>query len=50
MLALIVLVAAAAGAWRLSYWPFDRSYKYLPKYGDSHRAKPASASGTKPSA
>ncbi len=39
MLALIVLVGAAALAWRLAYWPFDRSYKYLPKYGDRQHAK-----------
>ena len=48
MLALIVLVGAVALAWRLSFWPFDRSYKYLPKFGDSHHAKPGSPSGTKP--
>ena len=50
MLALIVLVGAAALAWRLAYWPFDRSYKYLPKYGDSHHAKAVPTSGTKPAA
>lgn len=50
MLALIVLVGAAALAWRLAYWPFDRSYKYLPKYGDRQHAKAVPTSGTKPPA
>lgn len=36
MLPLIVLVGVLAGVWRLGYWPFDRSYKYIPKYGE-HR-------------
>ena len=48
MLALIVLAVIVAVAWRLSYWPFDRSYKYLPRYGESHKAKAVSMSGTKP--
>jgi hypothetical protein len=48
MLPLIVFAGVVAVAWRLSYWPFDRSYKYLPKYGESHKAKAVSTSGTKP--
>ena len=44
----LIVVAAVVVAWRLSYWPFDRSYKYLPKYGDSHTAKAVSTSATKP--
>jgi hypothetical protein len=48
MLALIVVLGVAAVAWRLSYWPFDRSYKYLPKYGDSHQPKSVPTIGPKP--
>ena len=48
MLALIVLVVAVAVAWRVSFWPFDRSYKYLPKFGDTQHTKAAPSSGTKP--
>ena len=44
----LIVVAAVAVAWRLSYWPFDRSYKYLPKYGASPTVKTVSTSGTKP--
>jgi hypothetical protein len=40
MLSLLVLVAALAGVWRLGYWPFDRSYKYLRKYGEPRGTKP----------
>lgn len=48
MLALIVVVGALAVAWRVSFWPFDRSYKYLPKFGDTHHTKACPGSGTKP--
>ena len=40
MVTLLILVAAAAGVWRLGYWPFDRSYKYIPKYGEHRGTKP----------
>jgi hypothetical protein len=33
MLPLIVLVAAVAVTWRFGFWPFSRSFKYLPSYG-----------------
>jgi hypothetical protein len=39
MLSLLILVAALAGVWRLGYWPFDRSYPYLPKYGERRGPK-----------
>jgi hypothetical protein len=44
MLSLIVLVGALAAVWRLGYWPFDRSYTYLKKYGEDRQQSP---SGTK---
>lgn len=50
MMVLIVIAGAAVVAWRLSVWPFDRSYKYLPKFGTSHCSKPGPTSGTKPAA
>jgi hypothetical protein len=34
MLSWIVLFGALAVVWRLGYWPFDRSYTYLKKYGE----------------
>jgi hypothetical protein len=43
MLPLIVLVGALAAAWYLEYWPFDRSYQYLPKHGEK---RPQGAGGT----
>ncbi len=36
MVTLLIILAVLAGVWRLGYWPFDRSYAYLPKYGE-HR-------------
>ncbi len=48
MIALIVIAGAAYLAWRLEYWPFDRSYKYLPKHTGHQVAKATSATGPKP--
>lgn len=49
MLLLIVIVVGGLGlAWRLSFWPFDRSYKYLPKFGDTQACKGAPPSSSKP--
>jgi hypothetical protein len=39
MLSLLILVAALAGVWRLGYWPFDRSYKYIPTYSERRGPK-----------
>lgn len=39
MLGWLVLAGALALAWRISFWPFDRSYKYIPKYGDTQHDK-----------
>jgi hypothetical protein len=47
MIAYVVIAGVVFAAWRLSYWPFDRSYKYLPKYGDSQHAKAAPTAGPK---
>ena len=32
MLSLFVAAAALGTVWRLGYWPFSRSFKYLPSY------------------
>jgi hypothetical protein len=48
MLALIILLGVVAVAWRLSYWPFDRGYSFLPKYGSREAAKILPTSGPKP--
>ena len=48
MLALLAFAIVVAAAWRMSYWPFDGTYKFLPKYGEAHPAKSASATGSKP--
>ena len=50
MLPIIVLAGVLAVLWRLSYWPFDRSYKFLPKFGETQHAKIAPPSGPKPTA
>jgi hypothetical protein len=39
MLPSIILVAAVAAVWRLGIWPFSRSFKYLPSYGQFRRNK-----------
>ena len=33
MLTLFVAAAAVGTVWRLGYWPFSRSFQYLPSYG-----------------
>jgi hypothetical protein len=48
MIGLIVIAGAAFLAWRLEYWPFDRSYKYLPKHSSARPAKPVPVTGPKP--
>jgi hypothetical protein len=47
MLPTIVLAAAIAAAWRFGIWPFSRSFKYLPSYGQVCRNKTA-ATGAQP--
>jgi hypothetical protein len=48
MIAYAVIVAIVVVAWRVSFWPFDRSYKYLPKYGSGcHHAKALPTAGPK---
>jgi hypothetical protein len=40
MLQLIVPVAVVAGIlWYFGVWPFDKSYRYLPKYTDTGKKK-----------
>ena len=48
MVPLIVLAGIIVVAWRLQYWPFDRSYKYLPKFGDNQHGKSVTTAATKP--
>jgi hypothetical protein len=50
MLPLIVLVGALAFIWYLEYWPFDRSYQFIPKHGEKRQQKTDAASGVKPGA
>jgi hypothetical protein len=47
MLPLIVFVGALAGVWYLEYWPFDRSYGFLPKHGEKRQSSGGPASGSK---
>jgi hypothetical protein len=49
MLPLIVLVGALAVVWHLEYWPFDRSYQFIPKHGEK-KQKADAATGAKPGA
>ena len=35
MLPTLVLAAAIAAVWRFGVWPLNRSYKYLPSYGQA---------------
>ena len=39
MLSILVLVATAAVVWRFGYWPFDRSYRMLPRYSECCQQK-----------
>jgi hypothetical protein len=48
MLPLIVLVGALATVWYLEYWPFDRSYTYLPKHGEKRQQDAGATSLDKP--
>jgi hypothetical protein len=48
MYALIIIAAAGYAAWRLEFWPFDRSYKYLPKHGTKTPSKAVPVTGPKP--
>jgi hypothetical protein len=48
MLTLIVLAGALATVWHLEYWPFDRSYTYLPKHGERRQRQADQASATNP--
>jgi hypothetical protein len=50
MLPLIILVAALAVVWRLGYWPFASSFKYLPSYGQFRQNKAAVGRGPAPAA
>jgi hypothetical protein len=43
MLPTIVLAAVIAAVWRFGVWPFSRSYKYLPSYGQVCRNRTAAA-------
>jgi hypothetical protein len=47
MYALIVIAAAAFFAWRLEFWPFDRSYSFLPKYEGKNPQNPTATTGPK---
>jgi hypothetical protein len=48
MLPLIVFAGALATVWYLEYWPFNRSYTYLPKHGEKRQQQAGQASATKP--
>ena len=48
MLPLIVFVGALAGVWYLEYWPFDRSYGFLPKHGEKRHEPCARPLGGRP--
>jgi hypothetical protein len=50
MLPTIVLAAVIAAVWRFGIWPFSRSFKYLPSYGQVCRNKTAAAGAQPPTA
>jgi hypothetical protein len=45
----IIVVAVLGGiVWFLGIWPFDRSYRYLPKYADIRSGKDVPPADDKP--
>ncbi|CAH2601968.1 protein of unknown function [Rhodovastum atsumiense] len=45
MLSMIVLLGVGAVVWRLGQWPFDRSYRYLPRYDEVRARGPGGPRG-----